>query len=100
MTKWTLPRKSRQTVRVDGRIIQLTGFNSADVIAAFQAGREEALEESALLCEALEKEFKAKSDELDALEDSFFWGMSCGAFEGAKKIRKLLELPSVDIIIS
>ena len=54
MTKWTLPKKSQQTVRVDGRIIQLSGFNSADVMAAFQAGRNEALDESARICEALE----------------------------------------------
>ena len=100
MTKWTLPKKSQQTVRVDGRIIQLSGFNSADVMAAFQAGRNEALDESARICEALDIEFKMKSDELDAMEDSFFGGMSCGAFESAERIRKLLEHASVDINIS
>jgi hypothetical protein len=97
MTKWTLPQKTRHSVYVDGNKIQLSGFMSADVIAAYEAGRGEALEEAAQLCDALEKDFKKKRDELDALEDSFYWGMSCGAFESAAEIRKLLARASVDI---
>jgi len=99
MAKWTLPQKSRHYVYVDGNKIQLSGYTSADVLAAFEAGRSEALEEAAKLCDALERDFKKKKEELDDLDNSFFWGMSCGAFESAAEIRRHLDRIAVDIRI-
>lgn len=99
MAKWRLPPKTRHSVFVDGNKIQLSGYISADVMAAFEAGRREALEEAAHLCEALEKEYKKKREELDTPDDSLYWGMSCGAYECTTEIRKLLGRLSVDINI-
>ncbi|WP_342618721.1 hypothetical protein [Rhodoferax sp. GW822-FHT02A01] len=96
MTKWTLPQKTKHSVVVKGNKVQLSGFNSADVLAAYEAGRREALEEAAQLCDALEKDYKKKREEIDSLEDSLYWGMSCGAFESAAEIRKLLARMPVD----
>jgi len=90
MTKWTLPKKTKHSVVVKGNKVQLSGFVSADVLAAYEAGRREALEEAAHICEALERDYKKKREEIDSLEDSLYWGMSCGAFESAAEIRKLL----------